>query len=178
MINATPLTPDQFGALFTAFRTEAFRLEMLPVYDVPEEAESYAAFKAGQPPPPHFNDEWSSFIASKVGQGAAMRRVRLVPNPMTDYFRFEAGWYYGVNAAAGEDIRFISVDALAPILLTLPAVQDFWVFDRTQLVLMDYDEAGRFKGGRLATGPEIAPYLAAIAPLQAAASAPDLSRYS
>jgi len=177
MITTHPLAPDQFGALFTNFRTEAFRLEMLPVYDVSEEAESYAAFKAGQPPPPHFNDEWSGFIARKVGQGAAMRRVRLVPNPITDYFRFEAGWYYGPNGAAGEDISFISAGALAPILLTLPIVQDFWVFDHTQLVLMDYDEAGRFKGGRLATGPEIAPYVAAIAPLQAAASVPDLSRY-
>ncbi|MDR3083217.1 MAG: hypothetical protein LBV60_20265 [Streptomyces sp.] len=129
------LDGEEWAARFKTFRTEAWRLEVLPQYLVPQEAEELAAFKAGARFPGPYEDSWMDMVRTRnVG------RVHIVTRPLSDYLRFEFERYYQHQAAAGEDIRILDVtDRPNP----LPEVQDFWMFDSATVVLMHYHPDGR-----------------------------------
>lgn len=62
----------------------------------------------------------------------------LLTRPLTDYLRFEF-MYYEAHSRAGDDIRILDVtDRENP----LAEVQDFWIFDRQHVVLMNYTPDG------------------------------------
>lgn len=128
------LDGEAWADRFTTFRTEAWRLETLPQYLVPQEAEEFAAFKAGARFPGPYEDAWTELVRTRrVG------RVHVVTRPLTDYLRFEFERYYRHQAPAGEDIRILDVtDRPNP----LAGVQDFWMFDRSTVVLMKYEADG------------------------------------
>jgi hypothetical protein len=136
------------GKLFETFRLSAFRLEMLPSYDVTEDAEreAFRLWSAGDDVPAQ-DREWPRLVASAVAAGKTMQRVRLVQRPLSDYIRFEMEWGYPANVAAGEDIRILE---LAPGEGFPYVADDFWLFDNETAVWLDYDEAGRFIGPVLA----------------------------
>ena len=137
------LTPEQFGALFTSFRSSAFRLEQLQVYDVPSEVEALAAWHRDGSAAP--NVAWCRTIRAARSRGASMRRVRVLIEPLSDYTRWElTGMRWSVEA--GEDIRVLVAGELGE----WPSGPDYWLFDDEVGVLMAYDEAGRFRGGRRA----------------------------
>ncbi len=130
------LDGEEWAAKFRDFRQEAWRLETLPQYLVPQEAEEFAAFKAGARFPGPYEDSWIEMVRTrKVG------RVHIVRQPLSDYLRFEFDRYYQHQAPAGEDIRILDVtDRPNP----LPDnVGDFWMFDRTTIVLMHYQPDGK-----------------------------------
>ena len=82
-----------------------------------------------------------------------MTRVRLVVEPLSDYVRWELTamrW----SVEAGEDIRVLPAGQAG----AWPAVDDFWLFDDTLAVRMEYDTGGRFLGGR--PSDDVAPLLA------------------
>ncbi|MEV6332332.1 DUF6879 family protein [Streptomyces sp. NPDC051909] len=128
------LDGEAWGDKFKTFQTEAWRLETLPQYLVPQEAEEFAAFKAGARFPGPYEDAWTAMVRTRnVG------RVHIVTRPLTDYLRFEFERYYQHQAPAGEDIRSLDItDRPNP----LPGVQDFWMFDRSTVVLMKYEVDG------------------------------------
>ncbi|MDQ1044304.1 DUF6879 family protein [Streptomyces sp. V4I2] len=129
------LDGDDWQAKFRDFRTEAWRLETLPQYLVPQEAEEFAAFKAGARFPGPYGGSWIDMVrARNVG------RVHIIRQPLSDYLRFEFERYYQHQAPAGEDIRILDVtDRPNP----LPDdVGDFWMFDKSTVVLMHYQEDG------------------------------------
>ncbi|MEU6310206.1 DUF6879 family protein [Streptomyces sp. NPDC047014] len=129
------LDGEDWASKFKTFRTEAWRLETLPQYLVPQEADEFAAFKAGARFPGPYEDAWTEMVRTRhVG------RVHVLAQPLSDYLRFEFARYYQHQAAAGEDIRILDVtDRPNP----LPDVQDFWMFDRSTVVLMHYEPDGR-----------------------------------
>ncbi|WP_282696798.1 DUF6879 family protein [Streptomyces sp. CC208A] len=128
------LDGEDWADKFKTFQTEAWRLETLPQYLVPQEAEELAAFKAGARFPGPYEDAWMALVRTRnVG------RVHIVTRPLTDYLRFEFERYYRHQAPAGEDIRILDItDRPNP----LPDVQDFWMFDRSTVVLMKYEADG------------------------------------
>lgn len=130
---------EELGRLFGSFRVSAFRLECLPSYDVTEddERESYRLWLAGEQPTAR-ERAWTKLVASAVAAGKTMQRVRLVSRPMTDYQRFQCAHGYPANMAAGEDIRIL--DHEPTDLLRV----DFWLFDGTTAVVLEYDDKGRF----------------------------------
>jgi len=67
-----------------------------------------------------------------------MQRVRLVETPLTEYQRFQCSWGYQENTEAGEEVSILdySPDGLL--------VVDFWLFDDSLAVVLEYDDAGRF----------------------------------
>ncbi|MFC7967437.1 DUF6879 family protein [Streptomyces cinereoruber] len=129
------LDGEAWADKFKTFQTEAWRLETLPQYLVPQEAEEFAAFKAGARFPGPYEDAWMAMVRTRnVG------RVHIVTRPLTDYLRFEFERYYQHQAPAGEDIRILDItDRPNP----LPDVPDFWMFDRSAVVLMKYEADGR-----------------------------------
>ncbi len=70
--------------------------------------------------------EWFDLVAAAVARGVAVRRARIVSEPITDYVRFEYDVTPGINLAAGEQVRWLprrnALDLLVP-------VSDFWLID-------------------------------------------------
>jgi hypothetical protein len=145
------LDGDDWQAKFRDFQTEAWRLETLPQYLVPQEAEEFEAFKAGARFPGPYSDSWTDMVRTRnVG------RVHIVRRPLSDYLRFEFERYYQHQASAGEDIRILDLtDRPNP----LPDdVGDYWMFDRSTVVLMRYEDDGRQIGRELYEG-DPAPFI-------------------
>ncbi|MEU3394994.1 DUF6879 family protein [Streptomyces albidoflavus] len=129
------LDGDNWAAKFRDFTSEAWRLETLPQYLVPQEAEEFAAFQGGKTFPGPYEDSWTQMVRTRnVG------RVHIVSRPLSDYLRFEFERYYQHQAAAGEEIRILDVtDRENP----LPNIGDFWMFDKSTVVFMHYHPDGR-----------------------------------
>jgi hypothetical protein len=117
------------------FERSAFRLETLPEYNVPQEAELLARFKRGEPVDLPDDHPWLESVRHHCRSGKVMRRVRVVTHPLTDYLRMEMSWYRK-SVAAGEDIRITETGLYG----------DFWLFDERTVVVLHYDSEGRFAG--------------------------------
>ena len=145
------MTPEELGKLFESFRSSAFRLECLPAYAVTEddEAQAFHQWLRGEQASEK-EREWPKLVASAVAAGKSMQRVRLVPEPPSQYLRFQMAWGYPANVAAGEDIRML--DHEPPGLLKV----DFWLFDDEVAVVLEYDDQGRFM--RPVVAETLAPY--------------------
>jgi hypothetical protein len=135
----TALAAADFRKLFESFLASAFRLEALPRYSVPGEAEAFRLFLEGNPKPARKDGPWQEMIRRHRREGRLMQRVRVIRGGLTDYLRWEMGWGYPDNAAAGEDIRILHVGAD-----DLPELgsEDFWLFDDERVVLMRYGPEG------------------------------------
>jgi hypothetical protein len=118
------------------FQASAFRLEALPAYSVPEEADMLAAFRRGEAVSPDHHP-WPKLVAGISAAGKTIQRVRIVSRPPTDYERFELS-LYPHSAEAGEDIRVSDDPSLR--------YADFWLFDDEAVFVMRYDKAGGFLG--------------------------------
>ena len=115
-----------------AARLSALHLEMRDVYmtDDPD----FADWKAGRPFDAVRNRWWHDLVAAAVGRGVAVRRARIVSEPVTEYIRFEYAITSGHNVAAGEQVRWLPRARASD--LTLPG-NDFWLFD-DELVIFNH----------------------------------------
>jgi hypothetical protein len=124
--------------LLSSFRSSAFRLETLQVYSVPQEEEMIAAFKRGEGVKLPDDHPWLRRVREATVTGRQMQRVRIVRYPLSDYVRFEMS-LYPHSLASGEDIR------IAEACPELDACnRDFWLFDDSIAVVLEYDSEGRF----------------------------------
>jgi hypothetical protein len=128
----------QISDLFDSFNESAFRLEGLSEYSVPEEAAVFHEFRTTGSIDPTFNSDWTDLVAKNTAAGKTMSRLRLLSKKLTDYERFEL-ITYRTNVAAGEDIRFSSIEHSG-------FENDFWVFDLTWIAVMKYDRDGAWRG--------------------------------
>jgi hypothetical protein len=74
---------------------------------------------------------WSDLVAATVARGVAVRRARIVSEPVTDYIRYEYDVTAGHNLAAGEQVRWLPRRSTSGLAVP-PA--DFWVFDERVVV--------------------------------------------
>src|SRR5262249_46981273 len=85
--------------------------------------------------------------------GRRYQRVRIVPEPLTDYLRYALrGTRQTVEA--GEDIRYLPQARANE--LDLPD-HDYWLFDDTRLALLHFTADDRPLGATLSTEPGAAP---------------------
>ncbi|GAQ54647.1 hypothetical protein a10_04461 [Streptomyces acidiscabies] len=107
---------------------------------MPQEEAEFEAFKAGaRIDPQAVSNEYTDRLRRQAAEGRIQGRVHIVTRPLTDYLKFEFAQYYAPHALAGEQIRILDVtDRDNP----LAGVQDFWMFDRTEVVLMHYEADG------------------------------------
>ncbi|MGW1075638.1 DUF6879 family protein [Streptomyces sp. NPDC002537] len=149
------LDGEEWAAKFQEFQQEAWRLETLPQYLVPQESEEFAAFKSGARFSEPYEDSWTALIQKHKAAGGSVGRVHIVTRPLSEYLRFEFERYYRHQAFIGEDIRILdATDKENP----LPDVPDFWMFDRSTIVLMHYEPDGKQIGRELHAG-DPAPFL-------------------
>lgn len=132
------LAGDDWRRTFDGMEQEAWRLETLPVYRVPQETEAIGRFLAGEPVTRDATQPWFDRVKAYVADGRSVGRVHIVTQPLSDYLRFEFE-HYRHNVEAGEAVRILDVTNRAN---PLTGVQDFWMFDRSQVVLMHYERDG------------------------------------
>ncbi len=72
----------------------------------------------------------------------------MVREPLTDYLRYELGRSYPPNVEAGEDIRILVARPGQWPMSTrgeiLPGLKDYWLFDSSDLWVMEYADDGTF----------------------------------
>ncbi|MCX4688218.1 hypothetical protein OG401_28650 [Kitasatospora purpeofusca] len=149
------LDGEDWQSFLRDFERSAFRLEVHQVYTMPFEAETVAGFLAGDPVPEGFNSEWHNRIRDHRTAGRTMTRAKLVRLPLTDYSRYLFEWCIPGNVAAGEDYRIVDVTTQD---LDLPD-QDFWLFDESVVVHMNYRPDGTQINRTLIENPDISKYL-------------------
>jgi hypothetical protein len=151
------VSPENFGKLFSTFKREAFRLETLDTYTIPDEQETFRAFLDGAPQPEkHKKGAWVNVIREHVEAGKRMYRVHIVARPLSDYLRYEMGWGYHRNQEAGEEFFVLDItDEPNP----LAGLADFWMFDEKTIVSMRYNDIGEFLGAELLPDERTAEYI-------------------
>lgn len=83
--------------------------------------------------------------------------MHVLTRPLTPYVRYECEWGYVPNVAAGEEIRILDLtDTPRPDGLV---DDEFWILDDELVLIMKYDDEGRFLGA--VQSDEIGPYLRA-----------------
>lgn len=102
---------------------------MHDAYAVADEAEDFAEWcRSGQrddDPDSEYWRPWVNLVQAAVRRGVAVRRARIVAEPVSAYIRFEhAGT--PVNIAAGEQVRWLPRRLASDI--GLPG-NDFWLID-------------------------------------------------
>lgn len=140
------------------FATDAFRYETLSYYNVPSDGGDFGRFLAGEDAPSaEVVGPWARWVATQRSRGAAVRRLRVLRHPPNDYLRFEMGWAYVANTAAGEDIRILDLTRRGQ----MPRIfnGEFWMLDRERIALMTYDRDGHFLHADTAEGVDATFYV-------------------
>lgn len=141
---------DLFDDLFNSAQKDVFRLELFPEYRVEEEKTSFAYFKRyGKNP--HYGEEesygqWVDLLQKKKDQGVKYWRVRRLSSPMTDYEKFEVA-SYKLQANVNLDVwafkhspDYLKIDQLNKV----PYVMDYWMFDKKDILFIQYDLMGKY----------------------------------
>jgi hypothetical protein len=150
------VTGEEWLRFFDSFERSAWRLELWPVYTVPQEKEAIARFRAGERLPSDHRSAWMDRVAGYADTGRSIGRVHVVRRPLSEYLRFEFEWYYRHHVRAGEDVRILDVTD-APVT-GLPD-HDFWMFDDKTVVKMLYQPDGTQIGRYLIDQPDIGSYV-------------------
>ncbi|GAB2823257.1 hypothetical protein GCM10027091_62820 [Streptomyces daliensis] len=112
--------PDRLRAT----RRTAFHLEMRDSY-TPNDP-TYLSWKRDEPiDAMEVYRPWLDLVRDAVGRGVAVRRARIVSEPVSDYIRFEHS-VTPMNLAAGEEVRWLTRRRASNI--ALPG-NDFWILD-------------------------------------------------
>ncbi|MFE2291892.1 DUF6879 family protein [Streptomyces sp. NPDC059452] len=150
------LAGEEWAARFEGFQREAWRLETLPQYLMPQEAEEFQEFRGGtRIDPATVSNEYTDRLRRQVVQGREQGRVHVLTRPLSEYLRFEFHHYYKAHSLAGERIRILDVTNRSN---PLEGIQDFWMFDRSEVVLMNYHPDGRQISREVFEG-DVAPFL-------------------
>ena len=144
------------GALLRTAQHDLFRLETLDLYEVPSDGGDYGRYLSGEAAPdPARKAAWHERIRAERERGLRRWRVHAVTEPLTSYLCFEFEWGHALNAHL-EDIRVLTTGR-SPAGLDL---RDFWLTDDQDVVLMNYDQTGRFTGAQIAPRGEVPRYRA------------------
>jgi len=150
------LDSADWRTFFDSYRREAFRLETLPVYQVGSEKAECESFLATGILDIPDDDPWLARVRNFRRTGRWIGRVHVIRRPLTDYLRYEFA-VYRHTVESGEDVRILDLTGRPDP--GLPA-QDFWLFDDTAVVRMDYAQDGTQLGRELLEDADPAPYVA------------------
>lgn len=126
---------------FDTFSKSAYRLEVLPQYSIYDTNEffEYEKFIKGESIEGFANQEWLECITQWKNDGKVIERIRVIPQVLTDYFKYEFLWCYPRNIEHGENIRFVSYENFVSICGG-NLLNDFWAFDKEKVVLLLYND--------------------------------------
>jgi len=130
--------------LFTNYETEAFRLETLPIYRINGEWEMFQEYL-------HRNViiqneallEYNDNAHKMINSGKRHIRARLIPNPITEYLIYETKVGYIPQLKLGFEFFFLE-ETMNIKKEVLDGIQDFWIFDKSTVLKMNYALDGSF----------------------------------
>lgn len=150
------LAGEEWQRFFDSFERSAWRLELHPVYTMPQEQDAITRFRAGERLPASHRSGWMDRVAGYASTGRSIGRVHVVRRPLSEYLKFEFEWYYRHHVTVGEDVRILDVTD-SPVA-GLPD-HDFWMFDDKSIVKMLYRPDGTQIGRYLIDQPDISEYI-------------------
>lgn len=134
---------DQFWA--DHFHKTAARLEVRDLYAVASDGGDFARYLAGEDAPdPARKNAWLDELRADAAAGKHWQWVHVVRGPLSDYLRYAFEWGYRLNIRAGAEVKILDL-AEHPRPDGLVG-EDFWVFDDGAVLVMIYDDQGRFLG--------------------------------
>jgi hypothetical protein len=162
------VTMDALDNGFETFSKCAYRLEVLPQYSIYDTNEffEYEKFIKGEVINGFVNQEWLESITQWKNSGKTIERVRVIPQVLTDYFKYEFIWCYPKNIEHGENIRFISYDKFVSICGE-NLLNDFWAFDQENVVLLLYNDKFEYDNCKQLSQDEVNSHLKIFEKLQA-----------
>ena len=144
----------QFSEQIAATTASAVHLEMRDWYAVADEREAFAQWRADQharttEAERESRRDWLDLVRTATRRGVAMRRARIVSEPVSDYIRFEwAGT--PLNIEAGEQVRWLPRRQASD--LCLPG-NDFWAFDERLVRFHHFSGDGDIVEDEIVTDP-------------------------
>ncbi len=141
---------QEFASFVLGYQHTAFRMERRERYNEPGEAEPLCRFLAGEPDY-SWNEEWAAMMRRRTACGRRMQRVRIVSEPHSDYTRFGLD-LARVNAAAGEDIRYLPRDRADG--LDLPDY-DYWLIDSRKVGILRFTDDDVLLGAEIRADPAV-----------------------
>ena len=147
--------------MFRSFKQSAYRLETLQSYAEQSESSPFDLYRRGEQPESSFMADWCQMVRGHVEAGRSMRRVHIVDLPLSQYMRFEIECCYGDTGRAGEEIRLLEREKL-PRVVSNAALEDFWLFDDSTVMVNDYDQNGTIFQARISSVPKLVQHYVAI----------------
>jgi hypothetical protein len=130
-----------FEGLVAAAQHSVARLEMREIYDRSDPA--YQRWCAGSRVESEILVDgfgwWRDLVTSALARGVQWRRLRVVPEPLTEYLRWEHHLAGHVNVGVGEELRWLSARNASDLLLP---VNDLWCFDRRTVQFQHFSPQG------------------------------------
>lgn len=134
-----------------------FRMEVLPEYLVDDDGDDYSRWLKGASEPTWSRKQsWLDVLRRDRENGMHSSRVRIFSERLTDYERYACHFGYLYNVEF-EDIRVLRRGEHAIPGGLVEA--DFWVINDTYVVLMHYDECGRFEAAERLDQDQLDQYL-------------------
>ncbi|WP_207229872.1 DUF6879 family protein [Krasilnikovia cinnamomea] len=116
---------SRIADLLKASTRSAIHLELRDWYTLDDP--DWRTWRAGQLPDVAVTRAgWSDMVREVTARGVAVRRLRVISEPVSDYVHYEYDITAAHNLAAGEDVRWLSRRVATDLFLP-PA--DFWVID-------------------------------------------------
>ncbi|MER6912203.1 DUF6879 family protein [Streptomyces sp. NPDC000594] len=144
------ITSAQRDELFDSFTHDAFHLELRDDYGSPIEDSPYARWQRGESDDYAWLGPWMTRMKRVTGEGKAVRRVRVITEPHTQYVRWEHS-LTNLNLEAGEDIRWLPRHLLPEGVVFPVAGRDWWLYDDRLLAVGHFDPEGRVLGSEIVT---------------------------
>lgn len=137
---------DFIEAYYSAPGDQLFRMEQLPVYNVPHQSADLDAWLAGGQPNWEAKRSWWDVLAADHDCGQRQSRVRIFSEHLTDDELMSCHWGYPYTGR-WEDIRVLrrGEHAIPAELLKC----DYWIIADAHVILMHYSDAGAFQRGEV-----------------------------
>jgi len=128
------ITHTEFETLLANFESSAAHLETRDAYGTAVELPHLAKWAAGEPDDLAWLKDWCDTLREHTKAGRAVRRARIVSEPLSDYQR----WSYSIAhpmVAAGEDIRWVPRRLVSSV--ALPG-NDYYLLDDHLVIFLHY----------------------------------------
>lgn len=140
-----------FDDLFGDCHHSALHLETRDDYGT--SSPGFVAWRDGVPfDRTDFDAPWVALVSGAVARGVAMRRARIVSEPVSDYIRYEHSATPYANLAGGEQVRWLPRRLTSD--LALPG-NDFWLFDERLIRFGYFSGDGEPVGHELCDDPAV-----------------------
>ena len=134
---------NNFDKYWRSAKKSVFRLEGRAEYRLPGERENIAKWKADKLDlgKDKIWAKWMESLRNAKERGIVVQRVRVTPQPIPEYIKYEIALWQALSSKNGEKVLFLGCDEYQKIIAGLGFnLRDFWLFDDETLLIFNYDK--------------------------------------